>query len=149
MFRRSALAGLQGFYQSAVKPVRGMPGRWPSAWLSTWSIGRLPLLQHDRKHMESSASGVWRRRRQSATAQLAHMFRVALTYLFSELVIWGLSRVLAPVKIEFFSSIISMLLVFALITAAYFAWRPVEKAYQHHIKPQVSTSSQAQQDDKC
>ncbi|KAL2213024.1 hypothetical protein CC79DRAFT_1315892 [Sarocladium strictum] len=124
-------------YHNCFKSVRGISTQWPSAWLSAWSVGRLPLLQVDNGLMSAVDTGLWLRRRRGAVSQLVHIFWVALTYLLSELVIWGLSRVLSLGKVEFLSSIVSMALVFLCMGAAFLLWRPVEKIYQQWIKPSV------------
>jgi hypothetical protein len=135
--RQRADAVFEWPYHSARRRVRTITKQWPSAWLSTWSIGRLPLLRHDSEPMNSFDRDAWRRRRKTTAEQIVHLCWVSLTYLLSEAIIWGLSRALAPVKIEFFSSIISMLLVFICMGAAYVAWRPMEAVYRRWIKPRV------------
>ncbi|KAK0388970.1 hypothetical protein NLU13_2547 [Sarocladium strictum] len=79
----------------------------------------------------------WRRRRETASEHLIHICWVSLAYLLSELLIWGLSRVLAPVDIEFFSPVIGMVVIFICMGAAYLAWRSVGKIYRRWIRPKV------------
>ncbi|KAJ4268921.1 hypothetical protein NW762_002992 [Fusarium torreyae] len=55
----------------------------------------------------------------------------------SELIIWGLSRALAPVSLEFFSSIFGMILTFCFMAATYFCCAGIDGVYQRHIKSKV------------
>jgi formate hydrogenlyase subunit 3/multisubunit Na+/H+ antiporter MnhD subunit len=62
---------------------------------------------------------------------------VIVIYLMSELTIWGLSRALAPVHLEFFSSIFGMVLTFCFMAAAFFCFAGIDDIYQRHIKSKV------------
>ncbi|KAK5989766.1 hypothetical protein PT974_08026 [Cladobotryum mycophilum] len=99
---------------------------------------RMPRIHLPRRDMSSmSVSSIWHARWKNAIANLVHLLWVAVIYLASELIIWGLSRTLHPVGLEFFASILGMLLVFSLSTAAYFIWQRTDYVLQNWIKEKV------------
>lgn len=63
---------------------------------------------------------------------------VAVIYLVSELLIWGLSRALAPAKLEFFSSVFGMLLVFAVMMIACALIPNLNVLYEKYMQSKVS-----------
>lgn len=89
----------------------------------------------------SSMSKVWKTRLGLALGNFVEFGWVVVVYLASELVIWGLSRALAPVHLEFFSSIFGMVLIFTLMTVAYLFSDSVDYVYRCHIKSKVSVLS--------
>lgn len=62
---------------------------------------------------------------------------VVVIYLASELAIWGLSRVMAPLGIQFFASIIGMVFVFVIMISIYLWRRDCDGMYQRWIKSKV------------
>ncbi|KAM0546400.1 hypothetical protein ACHAPJ_010867 [Fusarium lateritium] len=84
-----------------------------------------------------SLSNLWRRRLITIASSILEFGWVVVIYLMSELIIWGLSRALAPVSLEFFSSIFGMILTFCFMAAAYFCCAGVDGIYQRHIKSKV------------
>ena len=75
-------------------------------------------------------------------AKMIELAWAMIIYLMSELTIWGISLVLAPIKIQFFSSIIGMIFVFLITTGLYFWRRSCDHIYHKSIKSKVS-------DDTC
>lgn len=62
---------------------------------------------------------------------------VATICLTSELLIWGLSRTLASAGLEFFSTIVGMVLVFAVSTASWAIWNRTDDFYRRWLKEKV------------
>ncbi|KAJ6446701.1 Ribonuclease Z 1 [Purpureocillium lavendulum] len=58
--------------------------------------------------------GVWRDRRRDVVSFFTTLAWVGLIYATSELVIWGLSRLLSRVQLEFFASVMAMILAFVM-----------------------------------
>lgn len=81
--------------------------------------------------------GVWRLRWNDIIAEGAGYLLVATICLTSELLIWGLSRMLASVRLEFFSTIVGMVLVFAVSTASWAMWKKTDAFYRRWLKPRV------------
>lgn len=71
-----------------------------------------------------------------AKASLGFLW-VAVIYLASELIIWGLSRALAPVNLSFFSSIFGMALTFTAMAIASIWVQNIGDIYKDHIKEKV------------
>jgi hypothetical protein len=84
-----------------------------------------------------SPSNLWRRRMTTVARSMIELGWVVVIYLMSELTIWGLSRALVPVRLEFFSSIFGMVLTFCFMAAAFFCFAGVDDIYQRHIKSKV------------
>ncbi|KAL7791509.1 hypothetical protein V8C37DRAFT_381923 [Trichoderma ceciliae] len=84
-----------------------------------------------------AGSSIWRLRWNRASAEGAGYLLVATICLASELLIWGLSRTLASVRLEFFSTIVGMLLVFALSTASWVMWKKTDAFYRRWLKKRV------------
>lgn len=80
----------------------------------------------------------WQTRWNKAVSHMVDLCLTLVVYLSSELLIWGLSRALAPVGIQFFSSIIGMLLVFAIMTITYLLWKKADDIYQRWLQSKVS-----------
>ena len=62
---------------------------------------------------------------------------LAVIYLTSELLIWGLSLALLPVKLQFFSSIVGMLLVFGLAVITCALSKETDALHHSWLKPKV------------
>ncbi|RFU75732.1 hypothetical protein TARUN_6491 [Trichoderma arundinaceum] len=84
-----------------------------------------------------TGQSIWRLRWNKAIAEGAGYLLMAAICLASELLIWGLSRVLASAGLEFFSTIVGMALVFALSTASWVAWKKTDAFYQRRLKTRV------------
>ena len=83
--------------------------------------------------------GIWAARMQSAFAKIVELIWVVVIYLTSELAIWGLSRVMAPAGIQFFASILGMIILFSIMTSLYLWRRNRDKIYQRWMKSKVCT----------
>ncbi|KIL89121.1 hypothetical protein FAVG1_07515 [Fusarium avenaceum] len=99
-----------------------------------WIPSAKTLFQFTR---DMSLSNLWRRRLTTVARSVIEFGWVVVIYLMSELTIWGLSRALAPVHLEFFSSIFGMVLTFCFMAAAFFCFAGVDDIYQRHIKSKV------------
>ena len=87
-------------------------------------------------------STIWRKRRLNALTSVVSLMWVVTICVVSELAIWGLSRALAPVHLEFFASVLGMLLVFSFMTVAgRLSWR-CDKFYKEQIRSKVVILSQ-------
>lgn len=82
-------------------------------------------------------SSIWRLRWNRAIAQGAGYMLVAIICLASELLIWGLSRTLAAARLEFFSTIVGMAVLFALSTASWVMWKKTDDFYRRWLKTRV------------
>ncbi|CAM1505096.1 Fc.00g107330.m01.CDS01 [Cosmosporella sp. VM-42] len=82
-------------------------------------------------------SCIWRRRLKVVVERILEFTWVVVIYLASELVIWGLSRTLAPANLQFFASILGMVLTFALMVGAYLLFQSCDDTYRRHIKSKV------------
>ncbi|PTB66215.1 hypothetical protein BBK36DRAFT_1168835 [Trichoderma citrinoviride] len=88
--------------------------------------------------MAASDAGIWKLRWETAVAEGAGYLLAAIVCLASELLIWGLSRTLATARLEFFSTIVGMALVFALSTACWVVWkRRMDDFYRRWLKARV------------
>ncbi|KPM35345.1 hypothetical protein AK830_g11225 [Neonectria ditissima] len=104
--------------------------------LSTWPAAF--TFQTDRDNSTMAVSSTLRRRRLLAITKTTLDFLwVVVIYLASELIIWGLSRALAPLKLAFFSSIFGMALTFTAMSLAYLCFRNVDAIYKDHIKEKI------------
>ncbi|KAF4979264.1 hypothetical protein FZEAL_4509 [Fusarium zealandicum] len=99
----------------------------------------IKMLFHTSRDMSNTAvlSTLWARRLTAVLRRMLEFGWVVVVYLASELIIWGLSRALALVGLQFFSSIFGMVLTFGLMTAAYITSPSVDNVYQRHIKSKV------------
>lgn len=91
--------------------------------------------------MENNSQIMLKDRRQKLWQGLCGILSIAVIYLVSQLLIWGLSRALAPAKLEFFSSVFGMLLVFVVMMIACPLLPKVDGFYEKHIKSKVSCIS--------
>lgn len=82
---------------------------------------------------------VWRHRGLQFANAVVGLVALAVIYLTSELLIWGLSLALLPVKLQFFSSILGMLLVFGLAVIAGALWKQADALHHSWLKPKVFT----------
>ncbi|CAH0052547.1 unnamed protein product [Clonostachys solani] len=80
-------------------------------------------------------STVWRSRFQAAIGEITTILYVVVLFLASELIIWTISLALAPVNIEYFSAILSMVLVFATMTGITTILPSSDPFYQLMMKP--------------
>ncbi|KAL7805508.1 hypothetical protein V8C26DRAFT_372220 [Trichoderma gracile] len=87
--------------------------------------------------MADSDAGIWKLRWDTAVSEGAGYLLVAIVCLASELLIWGLSRTLAAARLEFFSTIVGMALVFALSTACWVVWKRTDDFYRRWLKARV------------
>ncbi|KAJ3469504.1 hypothetical protein MRS44_003569 [Fusarium solani] len=88
-------------------------------------------------HLTRDMSALWRRRLTAIATGVLDFGWVVIIYLMSELIIWGLSRALAPAHLEFFSSIFGMALTFVLMAVAYLCSPCVDEMYHKHIKAKI------------
>ncbi|EKJ78263.1 hypothetical protein NXS19_011429 [Fusarium pseudograminearum] len=86
---------------------------------------------------DMSLSKIWKKRLNYLARNVLEFGWVVIIYLMSELIIWGLSRALAPINLEFFSSIFGMVLTFCCMAFAYLCFSGVDDVYQRHIKSKV------------
>ncbi|KAL6909185.1 hypothetical protein GGI43DRAFT_429793 [Trichoderma evansii] len=84
-----------------------------------------------------ASPGIWRLRWNKIIAEGAGYLLVATICLTSELLIWGLSRTLASARLEFFSTIVGMVLVFAVSTASWAIWKETDAFYRRWLKARV------------
>ncbi|KAH6606930.1 hypothetical protein Trco_006083 [Trichoderma cornu-damae] len=109
-------------YRSPLSEIQGAAAPYPPSQ-SIW------------RNMASPS--IWRLRLNRAVAKGAGYLVVATICLASELLIWGLSRTLASARLEFFSTIVGMVLVFALSTASWVVWKKTDSFYQRWLKTRV------------
>ncbi|GKT99609.1 hypothetical protein FLAG1_01082 [Fusarium langsethiae] len=83
---------------------------------------------------DMSLSKIWKKRLNYLASNVLEFGWVVVVYLMSELIIWGLSRALASINLEFFSSIFGMILTFCCMAFAYLCFNGVDGVYQRHIK---------------
>lgn len=86
---------------------------------------------------DMSLSKIWKKRLNYLASNVLEFGWVVVIYLMSELIIWGLSRALAPINLEFFSSIFGMILTFCCMAFTYLCFSGVDDVYQRHIKSKV------------
>ncbi|PNY26330.1 Uncharacterized protein TCAP_03736 [Tolypocladium capitatum] len=82
-------------------------------------------------------STIWRKRWLDSLLLVVDLLWLVIIYLASELAIWGLSRALAMAGLEFFASILGMLLVFSSMTVAGRLCRSYDKFYNEQIRSNV------------
>lgn len=104
--------------------------------LSTWPVVMLFQTDRDNSTMGVSSS-IWRGRLVGIAKASIGFLWVAVIYLASELIIWGLSRALAPVNLSFFSSIFGMALTFTAMAIASIWVQNIGDIYKDHIKTKV------------
>ncbi|KAM0414678.1 hypothetical protein ACHAPT_013481 [Fusarium lateritium] len=100
---------------------------------SSWIDSTTKMLFHSTRDMPA----LWRRRLTAVAMSVLDFGWVVIIYLMSELIIWALSRALAPAHLEFFSSIFGMALTFVLMAMAYLCSPSVDEMYQKHIKTKI------------
>ncbi|KAF7560413.1 hypothetical protein G7046_g3733 [Stylonectria norvegica] len=84
-----------------------------------------------------AVSNVWEKRRAFIWKRALNLLCVVVIYLTGELVIWGLSRALAPARLEFFASIVGMVLVFVFMSISYLLFRNCDPLYTQHVKSKI------------
>ncbi len=82
-------------------------------------------------------SFIWRERLLQLRNGLVGVLAVAVMYLTSELLIWGLSAVLSTNSMEFFSSVLGMAVVLVLATGIGSLSKSADGLYQNWIKSRV------------
>ncbi|KAG5981928.1 hypothetical protein E4U55_002489 [Claviceps digitariae] len=82
-------------------------------------------------------SNVWRSRWNEAREHFLNVVLVSVIYLASELHIWGLSLALASAQLQYFASILIMILVFLVMTLAGRLSRTCNEMYRRWIKTNV------------
>ncbi|UKZ51211.1 hypothetical protein TrVGV298_004968 [Trichoderma virens] len=82
-------------------------------------------------------SSIWRLRWNRAIAQGTGYLLVAIVCMASELLIWGLSQTLAAARLEFFSTIVGMAVLFALSTTSWVMWKKTDDFYRRWLKTRV------------
>ncbi|OAR01594.1 hypothetical protein LLEC1_03209 [Akanthomyces lecanii] len=87
--------------------------------------------------MEDNRKVLLKDRRQKMWQGVGGILSIAVIYLTSELLIWGLSRALAPATLEFFSSIFGMLLVFVFMMLASAVIPNLDGFYEKQIRSKV------------
>ncbi|KAJ4159410.1 uncharacterized protein LMH87_008312 [Akanthomyces muscarius] len=87
--------------------------------------------------MEDNRQILPKDRRQKMWQGVCGIFSLVVIYLISELLIWGLSRALAPAKLDFFSSVFGMLLVFVIMMIACAVLPNLDGFYKKHIRSKV------------
>lgn len=89
------------------------------------------------EQMTMSSLTIWRARWNEAIHHFFWVACVSATYLTTELNIWGLSYVLASAQLQYFGSIVGMILVFSIMTAAGQACQGCDAFYHRWIKSKV------------
>ncbi|KAH7170074.1 hypothetical protein EDB81DRAFT_941030 [Dactylonectria macrodidyma] len=103
--------------------------------LATWLV---KMFQADRDNSAMAvSSGVWRQRLVQIANAITFFFWVAVVYLASELVIWGLSRAWDPANLSYFSSISGMALLFIVMAIASRWVENIDDIYKTHIKQKI------------
>lgn len=136
------MASFRDNVSKILRPLRRCLGRsnGPFGPLLLDSTKKMLLLFHPTRDM----STLWRRRLTVIATSVLDFGWVVIIYLTSELIIWGLSRALAPAHLEFFSSIFGMALTFVLMAVAYLCSPCVDEIYQKHIKAKVRSTPELQ-----
>lgn len=80
---------------------------------------------------------VWRERWNVAIHHLFWVVCVSAIYLATELTIWGLSFVLASAQLQYFGSIVGMIVIFSVMAAAGQVCPSCGDFYHRHIKSKV------------
>ena len=112
------------------RPVLSSLGK--QTWTKT-----LTRPQQDQDTSTMNVSFIWRRRLRDFSKGVSHFVWVVVIYLSTELIIWGLSRTLAGVHLEFFASIMGMVLTFAIMTTTYLLFQRSDDFYRRYIKSKV------------
>jgi hypothetical protein len=80
---------------------------------------------------------IWRARWNKAIHHLIWVACVSAIYMTAELEIWGWSFVLASAQLQYFGSIVGMLVIFTIMTAAGQVYQSCDKIYHRWIKSKV------------
>ncbi|KAK1573127.1 uncharacterized protein LY79DRAFT_416959 [Colletotrichum navitas] len=99
----------------------------------------LPLRMFSRgtDKKNDSRTNTWKTWRHHILQWISAIFGVAVIYLASELLIWGIFLVLRPVRLQFLNSIVGMILVFAFMTAISQFCSGSDVIYNRNIKSKV------------
>ncbi|KAG6008630.1 hypothetical protein E4U21_004270 [Claviceps maximensis] len=84
-----------------------------------------------------AGSNIWQSRWNKAREHFLGVVVISVIYLTSELNIWGLSLALASAQIQYFASILSMILVFSVMTLAGRLSPTCDELYRRWIKTNV------------
>ncbi|KGQ08027.1 hypothetical protein BBAD15_g6625 [Beauveria bassiana D1-5] len=98
--------------------------------------------QHDNltsssTNMEVTKNFIVKDRRLKMWHGFCGILLIAVIYLTSDLLIWGLSRALAPANAEFLSSVLGMLLVFVAMMILYAIIPSLDGFYETHLRAKV------------
>lgn len=77
-------------------------------------------------------------RSRTAARRFIEFLWVVVVYLSSELLIWGLSRLLSLIRLQYLASILGMVVAFMLMAASCRCYPSAEKIYEKHLKSKVS-----------
>ncbi|KAM3510709.1 hypothetical protein MY11210_005635 [Beauveria gryllotalpidicola] len=87
--------------------------------------------------MENTRNLIFRDRRLKMWHGFCGILLIAVIYLTSDLLIWGLSRALTPANAEFLSSVLGMLLVFVAMMVLYAVIPSLDGFYEKHLRAKV------------
>ncbi|EFQ35974.1 uncharacterized protein GLRG_11118 [Colletotrichum graminicola M1.001] len=85
----------------------------------------------------NSRTNTWKTWRRHTLQWISAILGVAVIYLASELLIWGIFLVLRPVRLQFLNSILGMIMVFAFMAAVSHLCSGSDGIYNRNIKPKV------------
>ncbi|KAI5465349.1 hypothetical protein BGZ63DRAFT_479014 [Mariannaea sp. PMI_226] len=105
------------------------------AQLRSWCAA--VLFQHSRDTRIMANQSVWRKRLTTVAGKGLDFLWIIFIYLLSELTVWGLSQAFAPAKLEFFSSICGMALIFVIMTSLGIWSATVNEKYLEYGKPKI------------
>ncbi|TQV92448.1 hypothetical protein V2A60_007139 [Cordyceps javanica] len=116
-----------------------MQSRLPSLQQRRQSPDQNPGLQVGNSHidMETNSWFLPQDRRRMLLHGLYGILLISVIYLLSQLLIWGLSLALSPVKLEFLSSVLGMLLVFVTMMILSAIFPMLSEAYEKFLKQAV------------
>ncbi|KAK1975415.1 hypothetical protein LZ30DRAFT_605670 [Colletotrichum cereale] len=98
----------------------------------------LPMRMFPRANDKNNTrANAWRTFRRPILQRTSAIFWVAVIYLASELLIWGIYLVLRPVGLQFLNSILGMILVFAFMTSISQLCAGSDGFYNRNIKSKV------------
>lgn len=100
------------------------------AWYSVDQAKSYPARQ-------SAVMTLWKDRWCQFYPGVVGILAVALIYLSSELLIWGISIAMEPVNLRFLSPILGMFTVFTYGTVIMLCWKPADTWYHAHLKSKV------------
>ncbi|KAJ2965232.1 hypothetical protein NQ176_g10712 [Zarea fungicola] len=122
-----------------------MPSCLSSLWPAGWLPGQNPNTNINLQSidLESSSDYLLRERLWESFQGVVNFAVIAVIYLVSELLIWGLSLALAPVQLEFLSSVFGMLIAFAIMILVCILIPNCNVWYERYIKSKVRAIASA------